>query len=152
MLSADLLKTRVKGDRIMPAFVEANDDSIALAEDIIRAFSDHTGRKLGELMDILAEVEDQGFDYRLVRGLVALLERRCALTVESAASPGSVRREVFSISGYPALTEVSRSRAIAQAAVNLGISPAEVEAAMYADLESELIISGFSPPAPAALL
>jgi predicted nuclease of restriction endonuclease-like RecB superfamily len=152
MLSADLLKTRVKGDRIMPAFVEPDGDSIALSEDIIRAFSDHTGRKLGELMDILAEMEDQGFDYRLVRGLVALLERRCALTVESAASPGSVRSEVFSISGYPALTEESRSRAIAQAAVNLEISPEEVEAAMCADLESELIISGFSPPAPAALL
>ncbi len=78
MLSADLLKTRVRGDRIMPAFAGQDGDSLALAEDIIRAFGDHTGKKLGELMDILEEIEDQGFDYRLVRGLVALLERRCA--------------------------------------------------------------------------
>lgn len=152
MLSADLLKTRVRGDRITPAFIEPDDDSLALAEDLIRTFSDHTGRKLGELKDILEEMEDQGFDYRLVRGLVALLERRCALTVESAATPEAVRREVFSISGYPALTEESRSRAIALAAGNLGISPDVVEASMFADLESELIISGFSPPPPAVLL
>ncbi|HTX44003.1 MAG TPA: DUF790 family protein, partial [Methanocella sp.] len=152
MLSADLLKTRVRGDHITPAFVGRDDDSLALAEDIIRAFSDHTGKRLGELMAILGEMEDQGFDYRLVRGLVALLERRCALTVESAASPEAVRREVFSISGYPALTEESRSRAIAHAARNLGVSPDEVEASMFADLESELIISGFTPPSPAALL
>jgi len=152
MLSADLLKTRVRGDRITPAFVGPDGDSFALAEDIVRAFGDHTGRKLGELMDILEEMEDQGFDYRLVRGLVALLERRCALTVVSAANPDSVRREVFSISGQPALTAEARSRAIAQAARNLGISPEEAEASMFADLESELIVSGFSPPSPAALL
>jgi predicted nuclease of restriction endonuclease-like RecB superfamily len=152
MLSADLLKTRVRGDHITPAFVGLDGDSLALAEDIIRAFSDHTGRKLGELMDILEEMEDQGFDYRLVRGLVALLERRCALTVESAATPESVRHEVFSIFGRPALTERLRSQAIAQAAGNLGISPEAVEASLFADLESELIVSGFTPPSPTALL
>lgn len=152
MLSADLLKTRVRGDHIMPAFVGLDGDSLALAEDIIRAFSDHTGKKLGELMDILEETEDQGFDYRLVRGLVALLKRRCSLTVVSAAPPGSVRREVFSVSGHPVITGPSRSRAIAQAASNLGISPDEAEASMFADLERELIVSDFTPPSPQALL
>ncbi|HTY89662.1 MAG TPA: DUF790 family protein [Methanocella sp.] len=152
MLSADLLKTRVRGDRIMPAFVEEDDDSLALAEDIIQAFLDHTGKKLGELNYILEEMEDQGFDYRLVRGLVALLERRCTLTVESAASPEAVRREVFSVSGSPAITPESRLIAITKAATNLSISPEAVESSMFADLESELIIGGFSPPKPAALL
>jgi predicted nuclease of restriction endonuclease-like RecB superfamily len=152
MLSADLLKTRVRGDHIMPAFIEADDDSLALVEDIIQAFSDHTGKKLGELKDILAEMEDQGFDYRLVRGLVALLERRCALTVESAATPEIVRREVFSIHGHPALTVEDRSKSIARAAADLGITPEAAEASMFADLESELIISRFDPPKPAALL
>ncbi|BAI61831.1 conserved hypothetical protein [Methanocella paludicola SANAE] len=152
MLSADLLKTRVKGDRIMPAFVEADGDSLALAEDIIQAFSDHTGKKLGELKDILAEMEDQGFDYRLVRGLVALLERRCTLTVDSAGSPELVRREVFTQVKSPALTPEVRSKAIAAAAEKLGLSPEAAEASMFADLESELIISRFNPPKPVALL
>ncbi len=152
MLSADLLKTKVRGDRIMPAFVEADDDSLALAEDIIQAFSDHTGKKLGELKDILAEMEDQGFDYRLVRGLVALLERSCTLTIESAATPEVVRREVFSLIGHPALTAEDRSKSIARAAANLGIAPEAVEASMFADLESELIISRFDHPKPSALL
>ncbi len=152
MLPADLLKTRVKGDRISPVFVEPDDDSLALAEDIIRAFRDHTGGKLGELKDILEEMEDQGFDHRLVRGLVELLERRCTLTVVCAVSPETVRREVFLQPGLPALTADARSKAIGQAAENLGISPCALEASMYADLESELIIGDFSPPAPAALI
>lgn len=154
MLSADLLKTRVRGDRITPAFIEPDDDSLALAEDLIRTFSDHTGRKLGELKDILEEMEDQGFDYRLVRGLVALLERRCALTVESTIAPEAIRREVFTLAAahYPVLAADARSQIIGRAAEKLSISPEAVEASMFADLESELIISGFSPPAPAALL
>lgn len=152
MLSADLLKTHTRGDRIVPAFVGQDEDTLTLAEDIIQAFNDHTGKKLGELNDILEEMEDQGFDYRLVRGLVALLERRCTLTVDSAASPGTVRREVFSVTGCPALTPEARSKAISIAATNLGISTEAVEASMFADLENELIISSFNPPKPAALL
>jgi hypothetical protein len=154
MLSADLLKTQVRGDRIAPAFIEPHDDSVALAEDIIRAFSDHTGKKLGELKDILEEMEDQGFDYRLVRGLVALLERRCTLTVESAGTPEAVRREVFALAAaeYPVLASAARSGILERAAEKLGLSAEAVEASMFADLEDELIISGFSPPTPAALL
>ena len=154
MLSADLLKTRVRGDNISPAFIEPDDDSLALAEDIIRAFSDHTGSKLGELKDILEEMEEQGFDYRLVRGLVALLERRCALTVDSAIDPVLVRRAVFTIASrmYPVLSERSRSEAVREAASGLNISPEAVEASMFADLESELIISDFRPPSATVLL
>ncbi len=148
MLSADLLKTKVRGDKITPAFIEPDGDSLALAEDIIRAFTDHTGRKLGELKDILEEMEDQGFDYRLVRGLVALLERRCTLTVESAVTPADVRHEVFRIASekHPVLTAEERSVVIQEAAKSLDISIAAVESSMFADLESELIISDFRPP------
>ncbi len=148
MLSADLLKTKVRGDTITPAFIEPDGDSLALAEDIIRAFTDHTGRKLGELKDILEEMEDQGFDYRLVRGLVALLERRCTLTVESAVTPTAVRKEVFRIASekHPVLTTEERSAVIAEAAKSLDISIESIESSMFADLESELIISDFRPP------
>src|SRR5208337_994050 len=127
---------------------------LALAEDIIRAFTDHTGRKLGELKDILEEMEDQGFDYRLVRGLVALLERRCTLTVLGTVKPASVRREVFRIAAerYPVITEKGRSAVIREAAAKLNLSPGIVEDSMFADLESELIISDFRPPGAAALL
>ena len=154
MLSADLLKTKIMGDTISPAFIEPDGDSLALAEDIIRAFTDHTGKKLGELKDILEEMEDQGFDYRLVRGLVALLERRCTLTVLSAIKPASVRREVFRIASekYPLISNNERSAIINGAAVKLNLSPETVEAAMFADLESELIISDFRPPGATALL
>jgi predicted nuclease of restriction endonuclease-like RecB superfamily len=152
VLSADLLRTRVRGDHITPIFVEPDGDSLSLAEDIIRAFTDHTGGKLGELYDILEEMEDQGFDYRLVRGLVALVERRCALKVESLASPEMVRREAFMAAGGPVLTDDERQKAISRVATRLGLSPEEVESSMFADLESELVIGELCPPKPLELL
>lgn len=154
MLAAELLKTMVRGDTITPAFVEPDDDSLALAEDIIRAFADHTGKKLGELRSILDEMEDQGFDYRLVRGLVELLERRCDLNIESPISPAIVRREVFKLSAdnHPVISEAERRSVIRQAAEKLDITPEAVEASMFADLENEQVIVSFSPPKAAGLL
>jgi uncharacterized protein len=72
MLSSDLLVTRIWGDEIAPLFILPEGDHLELARDLIRIFGDHTGKKLGELNDILEEMEDQGFDYRLVCGLVSL--------------------------------------------------------------------------------
>ena len=89
MLTADLLRTKVRGNDIAPSFVSLDGDMLELADDIIGAFKDHTGKKLGELKDILEEMEDQGFDYRLVRGLVALLERKCTLTRRERHRPRS---------------------------------------------------------------
>ncbi len=81
--------------RYAPLFITPEGDHLELARDLIGIFGDHTGKKLGELNDILEEMEEQGFDYRLVRGLVSLLERRCDLRVDSAVEPAAARRAVF---------------------------------------------------------
>ena len=43
------------------------------------------GKKKGELLERLKEVENEGHDFKLVRGLSTLLERRCVFEVETAA-------------------------------------------------------------------
>jgi predicted nuclease of restriction endonuclease-like RecB superfamily len=148
MLSSDLLVTRIRGDEIAPQFILPEGDHLELARDLIGIFSDHTGKKLGELNDILEEMEDQGFDYRLVRGLVSLLERRCDLRVESAAEPAVARRAVFSAAArsYPVITSEGRAAVIREAADSLMLGPEELEQAMYADLENELVLASFRPP------
>lgn len=154
MLTADLLRTKVRGNQITPWFVTPENDTLELADDIIGAFKDHTGKKLGELKDILEEIEDQGFDYRLVRGLVALLERRCRLTVESPVDPAEARKAVFKAGAalYPVTTTEARSAAIKKAAEELNESEKAVEGSMFADLENEQFIRQFSPPAAVDLL
>lgn len=154
MLAAELLVTRARGDEIAPAFIEPGADHLELARDLIGTFTDHTGKRLGELYDILEEVEDQGFDYRLVRGLVSLLERRSDMQVESEVDPAEARREVFAAAArsYPVTTAGARTAAIRAAADTLGTSPDAIEQAMYADLESQLVMRSFRPPAPDDLL
>ena len=154
MLSSDLLLTRIRGDEISPQLIKPEGDHLELARDLIGIFNDHTGKKLGELHDILEEMEDQGFDYRLVRGLVSLLERRCDLQVDSELSPAVVRSAVFSVASrmYPVVTPVARDAAISEAAGVMGVSPGCLEKAMYADLERELVLRSFRPPEPEDLV
>ncbi len=154
MLSSDLLVTRIRGDEIAPLFIMPEGDHLELARDLIGIFGDHTGKKLGELNDILEEMEDQGFDYRLVRGLVSLLERRCDLKVESVVDPATARRAVFSAAAqaYPVATAEARASVLMKAAESLMVSPEELEQAMYADLENELVLASFRPPQPDDLI
>ncbi len=154
MLTADLLRTKIRGNDIEPSFVSLDADTLELADDIIGAFKDHTGKKLGELKDILEEMEDQGFDYRLVRGLVALLERKCTLNVESAIDPVAARREAFkaAASMYPVTTPEERSLAIKKAAEVLKVPDRSVDVSMFADLENEQILREFRPPEATTLL
>jgi hypothetical protein len=154
MLSSDLLVTRVRGDEIAPLFVLPEGDHLELARDLIGIFGDHTGKKLGDLHDILEEMEDQGFDYRLVRGLVSLLERRCDLHVESVVEPAAARRAVFTAAArsYPVVAGEARASVIRETAAALMASPEELEQAMYADLENELVLASFRPPAPDDLI
>ncbi len=154
MLTADLLRTKIRGNDIEPSFVSLDGDMLELADDIIGAFKDHTGKKLGELKDILEEMEDQGFDYRLVRGLVALLERKCTLNVESAIDPVAARREAFKAAAamYPVTTPEERSQAIKKAAEVLNVPDSSVDDSMFADLENEQILRKFYPPEAKALL
>ncbi|OPY27843.1 MAG: hypothetical protein A4E28_01807 [Methanocella sp. PtaU1.Bin125] len=154
MLSSDLLLTRVRGDEIAPQLIRPEGDHLDLARDLIGIYGDHTGKKLGELNDILEEMEDQGFDYRLVRGLVSLLERRCDLRMDSDISPPAARSAVFTVAAraYPVVTPDARAAAIREAADSLGATPDAIERAMYADLESELVLRSFRPPGPEDLV
>ncbi|CAJ38265.1 DUF790 family protein [Methanocella arvoryzae] len=154
MLSSDLLVARVRGDTIAPAFIPPEGDHLDLARDVISIFEDHTGKKLGELYGILEEMEDQGFDYRLVRGMVSLLERRCDFTIDAAVEPAIARRAVFeaAANAYPVIGGENRKALLGKVAGTLGISPADLERSLYADLEDEMLIRAFRQPTPEELI
>lgn len=154
MLSSELLVARVRGDTIAPAFIAPEGDHLELARDIISIFQDHTGKKLGELNGILEEMEDQGFDYRLVRGMVSLLERRCDFTMDAAVEPALARRAAFeaATNAYPVITLEDRQQLLRQVADSLGTSLPDLERSLFADLEDELLIDSFRQPSPEELI
>jgi len=76
MLSLALLRTRTRKGSITPLF--CSDNELELAKKVIMEFEESLKQKerKGLLVERIESLESK-HDYKLVRGLYALLERRC---------------------------------------------------------------------------
>ena len=68
-------------------------DTLEIARSVIGVFQDHVGRTYGELIEELEGIEE--INYRLIRGLAQILERRCIIDTDSAIDPVAARRMIF---------------------------------------------------------
>jgi len=153
MLPSNLLRAKVSRGRIWPIYATLDLDTRALAERITGQFNYGVGKRKGELLGRLKEVEDEGYDFKLVRGLSTLLERRCTFQVEGALNPREARTTVFEeASRGRASTLAERNRVIEIVSSQLGISPEGLEKTLFSDLEDELILKDFKPPDPELLV
>jgi uncharacterized protein len=146
MLPSNLLRARTSRDRIRPLYVAVDATSLALAEKIEGIFRDGVGRRKGELLGRLKEVEDEGNDFKLVRGLSALLERRCTFEAKSALNPVEARRAVFKEASRARVSSPEeRSGVLLKVSKELGVSPDALESTLFSDIEDELILRDFRP-------
>lgn len=93
MLTSDLLVTKISGGKIEPAYAHIDHGTLELARSIIKTFQEHVGRSYGEILEALEPME--GSNYRLVRGIAQILERRCVFESGSDIDPLIARRMVF---------------------------------------------------------
>ncbi len=154
MLPSNLLITRKRGDTISPLYARLDKRNLSVAGLLVQIYEKHVGRKKGELNEAVEELENVGYDYRYVRGLSALLDRRCQLEPEAAVNPVNARRIVFRIAHQKGLpnTRKSRQLILCQAAVELAVTVEELEKSLYADLEDEFILKSFQPVSSEALV
>jgi uncharacterized protein len=154
LLPSDLLRVRISRGRISPVFVSLDPDSLALAQTLIDIYREGVGRKKGELIGRLREVENQGRDFKLVRGLSALLERRCVFEVDSGGmDPFEARRAVFrEASRARASSAEERERVLRDVSTGMGVSTGALEKALFSDVDDELFLRSFEAPDPRALL
>ena len=176
MLPLQLLRIKItnKGKNISPVFCKPIDDSfheLKLAADLIKQFEEsfrrrETRRLLGERIALLESSFD---DYKLVRGLYTLLERRCIFSswnhAESTANmsgkygvynldPFNIRKNLFeesSAQGY-ALDDHERKEIINSVASKNRISHETIVREMWADLEENMVLEGFKPIEPEKLI
>jgi uncharacterized protein len=176
MLPLQLLRIKItnKGKNISPVFCKPVDDSfheLKLAADLIKQFEEsfrkrETKRLLGERIALLESSFD---DYKLVRGLYTLLERRCIFSswnhAESTANigrnysvynldPFNIRKNLFeesSAQGY-ALNDHERKEIINSVASKIRISHEAIVREMWADLEENMVLEGFKPIEPEKLI
>src|SRR6185312_16665742 len=121
MLPNLLLRVLIRKGTIFPLFCTGENGDKQLAEDLIRQFdqSIQHKEKKKSLEKRIATVEGQYDDYKLVRGLSTLLDRRCQYRIDNGsagdmANPFSVRKALFEESSRIdlSLTDFDRDKVI----------------------------------------
>ena len=156
MLRKDLLRVSRAGGGYRPLF--AGREHRPLAARVLGTFESHVGERRGDLDDALAALEadaaESGGDFKLVRGLAALVERECEFETRAPVPPRRVRRAAFEAAeAVGVASETDRETAVERAADALGIDPADVEASLYADRDvNEVLVDADVRWDPDALL
>jgi predicted nuclease of restriction endonuclease-like RecB superfamily len=146
MLPSNLLTVWKRKGTIQPRYAKPSTKNLQVAKTLIEAYKHGIGKKKSTLKKIADDLEDEGYDYHLVRGLSLLLDRRSVFKCTSQTDPPELRRKIFHATGKtgPATTPEQRQTIIEDVASQLKISTEELEKSMYADLESELILQDFN--------
>jgi len=153
MLPSNLLRARISKGKIRPAYVSVDPEAVALAVRIIDDFKAGLGKKKGELLEKLKEIEDEGQDFKLVRGMSTLLERRCRFEVESETNPMAARMATFEAASRAKAASSDETKAVIRSvSTRLGVSPEALERALFSDLEDELMMRGFVPLSAESLI
>ena len=83
MLPSNLLLTKKRRDTIKPTYAQFTKENLQFANLLIQTYKEGLGKKKGELESAIENLENLGHDYRFVRGLTALLDRKCKLTAKT---------------------------------------------------------------------
>jgi predicted nuclease of restriction endonuclease-like RecB superfamily len=134
--------------------VEPDGDNLGLADYMISTYAANLGHKKDHLNQEIRGLEEWGYDYRLVRGLATLLDRRCRLETKAPLNPVEIRRSVFqssSATGIPT-TGHERSAILSSVGEEYGVEMAAIEESFYSDLQGEMVLAGFEATEPIRLL
>ena len=136
------------------------------AAAILHAFATNVGNARSAVDEALVEVEGDGIDHKLVRGLAKLCFDRSEFDTDAVLPPFELRKAVFGLAARtgPVLfgdaavpddgAEPTRTAAALYAALGteLGTTGAALERALYADLPSEQLLKRVDVPGPEWLL
>lgn len=159
MLPTELLINRQNGEEIIPKRLPINEQTCAIASELIACFQGAVGGTQGQLDRKLSDLEGDSPDYRLKRGLAHILKSNFStFEIVSPLEPKELRQRVFALAAKSlpcrASTEVTLdtlSSTLTQE-LNQEVLPAQIRAGLYADLHENRILTQFDDPAPEVLL
>ena len=150
MLTSDLLVTKISKGKIEPIYAHLDQDNLEIARSVIGVFQEHVGRIYDELIEELEGIEE--INYRLIRGLAQILERRCEIDTDSVIDSIAARKMVFEESRGFITSKGEREKVLDKIARKLSIETDDLEKALWADQEGNLVIKEFQTIAPEDLL
>ncbi len=153
MLTADLLRVRVKGREVLPTFVDPDNERLLERAELLVDLVAQAVREswtLGELRESERELEGVETDHKLFRGLFKVLMDRAEVDTVAALEPSQARALVFSHAaargplarrpgtGLPVAAEL-----LAEVAQAQGLEVEDLRRALYADLKDEQRLSSW---------
>ena len=154
MLPSNLLVVWKRKGEILPRYAKLSPDNLEAANGLIEAYKTHVGEKKKVLKAVVTDLENRGYEYRFVRALALLLDRKGTFTCNSKINPADLRRKIFQATekvGLPTTSE-KRRRILEAVASEMALTTENFEEYLYADLDDELILEKFDPPSASELL
>ncbi|HVV84169.1 MAG TPA: DUF790 family protein, partial [Kofleriaceae bacterium] len=159
VLTADLVRARRhKGElRLRPHDARTRAAAEETAAALIAVADDSVGQPRAAFDEACAAVVAAADDARLAAGLAKLVEDRATFEASAELEPEELRRDVFARASaarraLPPGDRLDRDAVLADVARDRGLTAADVEAALYADLRAAHRMIAFAPIAPAALV
>lgn len=146
MLKADLIRPRLefRNGQVWTRPIPADYHYLAMANDLVALFRQHTERSRGALAEALRDYEGDSLDYPVIRGLAAVLEAQAAFGSDPPINPAELRTTLFRRG--PVTTKqdlfnlITREQVLAEAAASYRLTVEQVETALLADLAEEQIL------------
>ncbi len=146
MFAKSLLLVDFSGGSVKPRYL----NNIQPAEQIISIFKDFIGKKYKDLKRELMRFESRRIDFKVLRGLAELVQRKCIFTPSTEIDILKLRRALFE-RGF-VKDEIERDVVITSIAKEFGVTRDDVENAMFADLPKEQVLKQFKAPTPKQLI
>jgi Uncharacterized conserved protein len=136
---------------MVPIFAEINDENLFIADSIIKCYEENLNKKISNLNDSLKELEfmanSLGYDFKFIRGLKALLDRRIHLHEEDDNLAFEIRNNVFELCNKmfngAAISKEERDFVLRHVAEKYSLPEEKVEELFLSVYEDEKIIKGF---------
>jgi predicted nuclease of restriction endonuclease-like RecB superfamily len=154
VLQSDLLSVWKRKGELIPRYARPSPENIDAARNLIETYQAHIGEKKKSLKTIVTELEGKGFEYRFIRGLSSLLDRKSRFSCDCKVDPVELRRRIFQATqthGLPT-TAAKRKEILEVIASETKLSAVQVEEAFYGDLDGELVLREVAALSPAELL
>lgn len=157
MLTSDLAFSWRRGDKIFPRLIKTNNQSLLTdAGNLIAIFEEFNGKTRGELERELDEYVGTGTDYRILRGMIKLLNDRSDFQTESTVEPFEIRQKIFleARKFQPVLPNSEQRKSVLETVAKneFQIEPLKIENNLYADLSAQQRLIDFETIAPEDLL
>ncbi|MGI0090581.1 MAG: DUF790 family protein, partial [Nitrososphaerales archaeon] len=150
MLPSNLFNAKIRKGNVRPNYLALDGNSIALAKEMIGIFEQNVGKKRAFLSARLEELEAAGAtDYKTIRGLAAILDRRCTYIVDSKIEPMNARTVVFEEASKRRIATVQeRGQLLSELSATMNLLPGELEESLFKDLEEEQVLTSFESASP----